>query len=143
METRDITISKEYLDRIRRFTAIRPEETFDYVPVVFRDLPQEQRPVFVLRPISGETALQFSDSMQGEVSVDNGKALVNIKRGEYTVQVVRQGLVSWKNYYDIDGRQVDHTKGNIQNLPIGLLEELCDVITSRSNLTKEEVLGLK
>lgn len=143
MEVKNVTISKEYLDRIRRFTAIKPRERFTYVPKVFRDLPVEQQPRFTLHPISGEDALRFSDSMHGEVNVENGKALVSVKRGAYVVNVVSAGLDSWENYYDIEGEPVPFTQGIMENLPVELLEELSDAITSRSVLTKEEMLGLK
>jgi hypothetical protein len=143
MEPKNIVISKEYLDKIRKFTAIRPRESFVYVPVVFRELPEEQRPRFTLQPISGEDTLRFSDSMRGEVAVEGGKALVSVKRGAYTVNVVRAGLVSWENYFDIEGVMVAFKPGNIENLPLELLEELSDMITSRSSLTQEEILGLK
>ena len=143
MEIKNISISKEYIDRIRRFTAIRPEETFTYVPSAFRDMPEEMRPRFTLRPISGEDALRYADAMRGEVSVENGKALVSVKRGAYTVSVVRNGLVSWENFYDTNGGIVPYIMGDYSHLPMALLEELCEAITSRSGLTDEEVLGLK
>jgi len=142
METKNVTISKEYLDRIRRFAAIRPEEQFVYVPIAFRDLPEEIKPKFTLRPISGEDALRFSDSMRGEVQVENGKATIAVKRGEFTINVVAKGLVRWDNYYDGEGRIVDFI-GTATNLPITILEELCEAILSRASLSQEEVLGLK
>jgi hypothetical protein len=143
METKEIVISKEYLDRIRKFTAIRPSETFVYVPIVFRDMPEEQRPKFILKPISGEDALRFADSMRGEVTVEEGKAQVSVKRGEYTINVVRKGLSGWENYYDCNGKNISFSRDAFENLPLALMEELSDIITSRSGLTEEEVLGLK
>lgn len=143
MEIKKVVISKEYLERIRGFTAIRPEESFMYIPLAFRDLPEELRPRFTLRPISGESALRFADSMRGEVSIDNGKAQVNVKRGEYTISVVKCGLLGWENYYDAEGKTVLYRQAVIENLPVRLLEELSQAITSRANLTEEEVLGLK
>jgi hypothetical protein len=143
METKNIVISKEYIDKIRRFAAIRPEETFVYIPEAFRDMPEELRPKFTLRPISGEDALRYSDAMRGEVTVDNGKALISVKRGEYTISVVKNGLVSWSNFYDTNGRVVEYTPNALANLSLVLMEELSSIITSRSGLTEEEVLGLK
>ena len=143
METKNVIISKEYIDRIRRFTAIRPEETFCYVPFAFRDMPEELRPRFTLRPISGEDALRYSDAMRGEVTVESGKALVSVKRGAYIISVVKNGLVSWENYYDVNGSLIPFIPGSFASLPLALLEELSDTITSRSGLTEEETLGLK
>jgi hypothetical protein len=138
----NVVISKEYVDKIKRFAAIRPEETFHYVPKVYRELPKELKPVFILRPIAGEDALRFSDLMRGDVTVSDGVAQVKIKRGEYVISVVHSGLVGWNNYYDVNGNDIPY-KSNISCLPMALLEELCDVITERASLTYEEVLGLK
>lgn len=138
----DITITKEYLDRIRSFAAIQPNETFTYVPKAYRDLPDGLQPKFTLQPVSGEDVLRFSDSMRGEVLVNDGRAEVHVRHGEYTILVVRKGLKGWSNYYTLDGDTIKYD-GKIDCLPRELLEELSEVITGRSSLTKEEVLGLK
>lgn len=139
---KDITITKEYLEKIRSFAAIQPNETFAYVPKVYRELSEELRPRFILQPISGEDVLRFSDSMRGEVLVNDGRAEVHVRHGEYTIQVVRKGLKGWENYYTLDGELIEYS-GSINCLPRELLEELSEIITGRSSLTKEEVLGLK
>lgn len=46
-------------------------------------------------------------------------------------------------YYDVNGKIIEYKKGSIENLPRDLLEELSDAITSHSQLTNEEILGLK
>jgi len=142
----NIVISKEYLDKIRNFAAIQPNETFVYVPIAYRNLPDELKPRFTLSPISGEDCLRYADMMRGEVFVDGGKAQVQIKHGEYTIAVVKKGLRQWDNYYDINGNVIPFQVGNISNfdvLPRELLEELSEAITSKSKLTNEEMLGLK
>lgn len=143
MEEKHVIITPEYVDLIRQFAAIRPRETFVYVPLVYRKMDDTLKPRFTLRPISGEDALQFSDSMRGVVSVVEGKAIVNVKRGGYTIAVVRAGLLGWENYYDLDGTAVPYEPKAFEALPLALLEELCDAILARATLTKEEVLGLK
>jgi len=139
----NIIISKEYIDKIRSFVAIQPDETFVYVPVAYRTLPNDLKPKFTLSPISGEDCLRYADMMRGEVFVDGGKAQVQIKHGEYTIAVVKKGLKSWENYYDVNGIIIEYNNSNFNTLPRELLEELSEVITSRSKLTNEEVLGLK
>lgn len=144
METKHVVISQEYLDKIRRFAAIRPDEKFTYVPKAYLELPEELQPRFTLRPISGEDALRFSDEMRGEVNIEAGsKATVSVKRGRYTVSVVRAGLVRWDNFYDLKGNVVEYAPRSFENLSIKLLEELCDVIVSKASLTEEELLGLR
>jgi hypothetical protein len=142
-KTENIVISQEYLSKIRRFAAIVPEEEFIYIPIAYRSFPVDIQPKFILCPITGEEALQFADKMRGEVFVENGKAEVHVKHGEYTISVVKKGLKSWSMYYDVNGKIIEYKKGSIENLPRDLLEELSDAITSHSQLTNEEILGLK
>lgn len=144
METKNVNISKEYLNRIRRFTAIRPDETFRYIPSVFRDMPVDLQPVFILRPISGEDALKLSDAMTGEVKIDKEteSSTIIMHKGEFTSAVCRKGVVGWENFYDVSGNIVQY-KNSIGNLPRLLMEELCEAILSRASLAEEEVLGLK
>lgn len=142
-EVKNVVITPEYLEKIRKFTAIQPDETFIYVPVAYRDLPDEIKPKFTLHPITGEEGLRFADSMRGQVIVDNGKAQVSVKHGEYTISVVKRGLVGWENYYTSTGKIIEYRKDSIENLPRALLEELSDAISEHASLTDEEVLGLK
>jgi len=143
METKNINISKEYLDKIRGFTAIRPDETFRYVPVCYRGLPEDLRAIFTLRPLSGEDSLKMGDLMHGEVSYNSdGTSVVKTYHGAYVSAVARRGIVRWDNFYDADGNIVEY-KNNVDNLPRMLLEELVECITNRASMTEEEVLGLK
>ena len=142
-ETRHVTISQEYLNKIRQFTAIRPDEHFIYIPKAYRELPEELQPKFTMRPITGEEGLRYADSMRGEVLIDGGKAQIQVKHGQYTISVVKCGLIQWDNYYDANGNIVEYKQGSIENLPRVLIEELSEVITSGSKLEEEEILGLK
>lgn len=142
-KTENIIITEEYLQKIRRFAAIVPEETFCYVPIAFRSFPVEMQPKFLLTPITGEEALLFADKMKGDVIVENGRSEVHIKHGEYTISVVKRGLKRWDNYYDLNGRIIEFKEGSIDCIPRDLLEELSEIITTKSQLTNEEVLGLK
>lgn len=139
---KDIVISKEYLDKIRRFSAIRPDETFQYIPLVYRDFEENIRPVFTLRPVSGEKVLRYSDEMSGEVSSVNGSLNVKVRRGKFQINVVKDGLVKWENYYDINGRVIPFDN-NFECLPKSMITELSEAILTRASLTEEEVLGLK
>ena len=65
MNEKNVIISKEYIEKIKLFAAIRPEETFEYIPLAFRDLEAQLQPKFILKPVSGEALLRFSDEMSG------------------------------------------------------------------------------
>lgn len=142
-QTENIVISPEYLEKIRRFAAIRPENEFIYVPVAYRSFPDELKPKFSLRSITGDDALHFADEMRGEVYIDGGRAQVQIKHGAYTIAVLKKGIIGWENYYDSNGKIMEFSEHNKSNLPMELMEELSEIITSSSRLTDEEKLGLK
>lgn len=141
----NIIITKEYQEKIRKFAAIRPEETFKYTPVIFREMDEAMKPVFILRPVSGEKIMRFSDEMRGDVSVQEGVTSVRVKRGQFAVNVVKCGLIGWKNYYDIDGNIIEFEPSSFDCIPHKLLEELAEAIMSRSSssLDEKEVLGLE
>jgi len=64
----DILISKEYLDKIKGFSAIRPDEYFVYIPEVYRSFPVDLQAKFTLRPVSGEDAASSSSNLYGILS---------------------------------------------------------------------------
>ena len=142
MAAKDVVITKEYLERIRKYAAIRPDETFVYTPTAYRELPEKLRAKFTLKPVSGEKVLRCSDEMSGDVSMVDGAANIKVRRGAFAIEVVKTGLYKWENYYDINGRIVEYD-ASIDNLPRALIEELSDAILERSYLTEDEVLGLK
>lgn len=143
MEEKNVIISKEYSEKIRLFAAIQPDETFEYVPVIYREFEESLQPKFTLRPVSGEQILRFSDEMSGDVQMINGQTSVRVKRGSFVVNIVKAGLVSWRNFYDENGKIIDFEPGAFSCLQRKLLEELSDAILSRTSLKEEEVLGLK
>jgi hypothetical protein len=139
---KDVVISKEYLDKIRRYAAIRPDETFQYIPLIFRDMEEANRPVFTLKPVSGEKVLRYSDEMSGECFNVDGVLNVKVQRGKFQISVVKEGLIKWENYYDINGKEVPFNS-KMDCLPKAMIAELAEAILNRASLTEEEVLGLK
>lgn len=142
METKNVVISKEYVEKIKRFAAIKPEEEFNYIPVAYRGLPDDIKPIFKLKPVSGEKVLCYSDMMSGEVTMINGSPNIKVQRGKFSVNIVKEGLVSWENYYSINGDIVPFND-NILPLSRALIEELAEAILNYSQLSEEEILGLK
>lgn len=146
METQSVVLSKEYLDKIRGFAAIRPDEYFWYVPKCYRELPEDLRAKFKLRPVSGEDAAKLADVMRGEVEMNQASAVTTFKtkRGEFVVATCRKGVLGWENFYDDKGRIIPVQEPlTLENIPYRLLEELTDAIVGRASLTEEELLGLK
>ena len=141
-----VVISKEILERIRKYAAIKPEEQHDYTPEAFRDINDDSmKPVFFIKPVSGENLLRMSDTMSGEVVFTGGIGNVKVKRGSFIVDVVMKGLTGWKNFYDLSGNIVEYKQCEecFSVMQRKLLEELANAILSLSSLTEDEVLGLK
>lgn len=143
METKNVIISNEYLEKIKKFAAIQPEETFEYVPLAYRDFEKELQPIFILKPISGEKILKFSDEMSGDVTIGKGLTSVKVKRGSFVVSVVKEGLLNWQNFYNLKGKIIEYSPTSFDCLQRRLIEELSEAILSRSSISEEEVLGLK
>ena len=145
MEVKKVVISKEHLDKIRGYVAIKPEEEFFYVPKHYRGLPDEIKAKFKLRPVAGEDAARLADLMKGEIGYDgSGKTTVKTSKGEFTIAACKKGVLGWENFITGDGEVVPcPSPVTLANIPYLLLEELADVIVSRATLTDDEQLGLK
>lgn len=143
MEKKHVTISKEYLAKIRNLAAIRPEAEFEYTPLAYRDFPSELQPVFTLVPISGPDALRAEDALRGSWSMQDGKNIVMYtNRGAFVNQVCTSRVRGWRNYYDENGNVIEFD-ASLSCLPEQLLTELCEAITERKRreLSEEERLG--
>jgi len=141
-----VVISKEIIERIKKYAAIKPEEQHEYIPVAFREIEEESlKPVFTIKPVSGENLLRMSDAMSGEVVFTGGVGNVKVKRGSFVVDVVKKGLVGWRNFYDLSGNVIVFKSDapSFEFMQRKLFEELANAILSLSSLTEDEVLGLK
>lgn len=132
MKTVDVEPNEEIL---RQYKPIKPGATFKYVPIVFRQLPEGEQPVFTLRSIGGMDLAELEDLMHGKISFDNGKSEMVMERGRFVVEVCKRGVVGWENFF---GVPFDST---LQCLQQRLLVELCNAITEYRGLEKEESLG--
>jgi hypothetical protein len=137
-----VNITKEYLDKIRGYYAIQPEEIFKYVPNAYRELPADLQAVFLLSPVSGEDVARASDLMYGDTTTVDGKFQIKTHRGEYVSAICRKGIKGWENYYNDKGEIIEY-KNSIENIPYKLLEEIAEAISGRASLTEEELTGLK
>lgn len=142
---KDVVITPEMEARLRRFSPVRIDGTFEYIPIAYRDMPDAIRPVFVLRELSGTEAVETGDAMRGEVELDGSASAkrINIKQGAYTLAVCRKGIRGWRNYFDLSsGKEIAFDK-ELGAVPRDLLYELCNAILTHSTLKEEEIVGLK
>jgi hypothetical protein len=153
--------SEEQEKALQGFLPMRPAVSFGYVPKVFRKkredggylFEKEDWPVFTLRVKDGIQSAEMEDSL--EAAFDGAEVSgLRMNSGSTRIQILRSCIVNCKNWKDATGAAVpfkrDATKkGNpvadefLRELPPALQVELADAITERSELSPEEVEGLK
>ena len=143
MVIRNVELTPEVVERLRKYAPIRSTATFPYVPKAYRDLPEDVRPVFELRRLNGVEVLKQMDSMRGKVEFTaTGGGSVAISRGQVVIDTCRRGIVGWKNYIDFQtGEEIVFDK-ELSALPDQLMCELCDAITEGVPLSDDEVQSL-
>jgi hypothetical protein len=145
MKINNVELTAEMIERLRDYAPIKIENEFLYVPLAYRSLPQEARPVFRLAYVDGREIVKAEDAMNGSVSyTKEGTRSVTIKRGAFALQMCELGIKGWRNYWQMDGVEVifkDAT--SIAVLPQQLMHELADAITERRSMSEEELTGLK
>lgn len=161
----EVTLTEEERKALRGSLAIRPDETFQYVPQAYRcytikdgvyvyTVRKELWPVFTLKGVDGVQATLDEDNLHGEVHMDGGgKSSITVRRGQHSLRTCARGIITWRNLRDASGRLVSPpepdtlTKGikedALRILPPALIAELTNAITERSTLTEEELRGLE
>lgn len=145
MVIKNVELTPEMVARLNGFAPINSDAKFDYVPIVYRSMPEEVRPVFKLRRLNGTEVLKQMDALRGKVEFSNtGTGTVAIARGQMVIDVCNKGIVGWSNYIDIrTGKEIEYKDvSSITILPDKLMEELCNAITEGMPLAEEEVQGL-
>jgi hypothetical protein len=93
-----------------------PGETADYTPKMFRNLPEDQRPVFPLTAYDRDTVREFNQAMNTE-NPDVGAEIVKALR--------KSGLTSpWHNWRTRGGKRIDFSVEKINEIPEAVLQEL-------------------
>lgn len=125
--------------------AIDPTQTWDYV---LKDERGSSEPtVFVLSVLSVADEAALQDAM---VYVEGGTTRVN--SGTHTVEVLRKGLVGWRNFRFVDGREVPFevdksatkrgkappSNATLDYLPPAARKELAEAIIERNTITADE-----
>jgi hypothetical protein len=136
-----VEISKEYLEKIAGYTAINFDEPEEYIPKIFRELPEDKRPVFNLVGIDAVAMNEVVSELGAETlsAVNSGKADTQ-QIYKWTIAIAKKGIVGWKNYYDIKGRIVNYSP-ILKGLPYKLLVELASQALMLGRLNDDEELG--
>jgi hypothetical protein len=151
MESVKLELTKELKDKLNGYLLFDVEDTFKYVPKVFRDNIKDKSiwTIFTLRSLNGlELAELENKSGYREVDFENKQIKFFSQSGAYRVYVLQQGIKSWKNVYDEKGNIISNS-GNmsidelIKKLPVNLQIELQNAIQERSLLNEDELRGLE
>ena len=133
-------------ERIKKIEdAYRPIDisgTFIYVPVAFRDLPIEKRPIFSLKKLDSLTVLRSEDKLYTKVYEESGKSRIDVSRGAFMAHVCILGIIGWRNYFSLKFEEEIKEK-LISMLPADLLRELANAISERREMTEDEKRGLE
>ncbi len=168
METKDMVLTDEIKQKLKGFVAFSVNNTFKYVPKVYRenDIPKELWPIYVLKSKNGLEITKLEDDI-GYVSIDNtgGDSKYMPRSGTIKLKTLREGIISVKNQLHEDGsfinfdaktgiiiiKKQDGTEskinssidGFIKYLPSDIQLDLVNAINERDTLTEEELQGLQ
>jgi hypothetical protein len=147
MKINNIELTPELIEKIRDYSPIKIENQFLYVPMVYRALPVEVRPVFTLSYVDGREIVRAEDLMNGSVSYSStGERKVTVKRGAFALQMCELGIKGWRNYWTLEEQSkeiVFKDATSISALPSEMMHELANAITERRTMSQEEMTGLK
>jgi hypothetical protein len=140
METKKY--GKEELQKLRGYLGYgKLEDTFTHTPKIFKEVFQDPKdhPVFVLKNFKAKDMLFLAGLIQA-VGADI------LKNDLYALKVIQRGLVSFSNYFDLDGNEVPFEKdrsGEISEicfnkLGLFIINDLVEALMNNPNLTGEE-----
>lgn len=137
---------------LRRYKGFTEEDTFQWVPkgilALKGVLPAKEIPIFTLHGLNGIEYNTYEDEYIKDVNVDGGN--YEIKTGKRRVITLKEHIRGWVNFNDVNGNPIEFevddeklmTDKCMKKIPILLQNELFNVITMNSTLTKEELEGL-
>ncbi len=167
METKELIITDEIRKRLQGFMGFEVDNTFTYVPKVYREkdasgayfIPKAMWPVFTLKSKDGVEIAEAEDNA-GYISIgkNSDEQKFHMQSGSLRLQALEACLVSFKNLPLEDGRTLEWVNGRasfsgatwndmtkrdvLRYLPVKLQVELQNAINERSTLAPEEVQGL-
>lgn len=137
---------------LRRYKGFTEKDTFQWAPASLRVmkgiLSPKDIPVFTLHGLNGIEYNTYEDEYIKDVNVDGGN--YEIKTGKRRVMTLKEHIRGWINFNDVEGNPIKFESSKdglmvdkcMEKIPILLQNEIFNVITMNSTLTKEELEGL-
>ena len=164
----NIVLTQELKEKLKQAGsfAFDLENKWPYVPKAYREkakgkylIPKELWPVFTLRCLDGVASSLMEDKLYGTITIGEVDAdkkttkgtTMPLNSGFVRVETCRLGIITWKNYRDINGKTIPapatDSDGNITEDSIRLINprlqvELVNAITDQKILSEDELLGL-
>lgn len=112
----------------------------EYILDSDKDLDTKEQTTFFIKPLSARQFAAVQDKMKISSDTKNF-SIDNI--GTYTLDILKMGLVNWKNFLDADGKEIKwHNKDmedNLDRLYSDARFELSTAIMDLSNLKEKEI----
>ena len=141
-------MTPELKAKLEEYAAITPDNTWPYVPKIYRDnIPnKKQWPVFILKVLDGQQIAEIEDASGFIVydKINPSKSEWHGMSGTKRIETLKKGISTWKNYKDKDGRLVEYKdESSIKLLSEKLKVELINAITERLTLSEDELRSLE
>jgi hypothetical protein len=143
-------MTKELKEKLNGYLAITPDNTFKYVPAIYRDkknnIPKKMWPVFTLKILDGQQIAEIEDN-SGYIVTD----MTNFNKREFhgmsgtkRIETLKKGIVGWTNLRDSAGKVINYIDETSIKLLAGPMQlDLVNAITEQTNLSEDELRGLE
>lgn len=158
----NINLTPELKKKLKGKTGISINNTFKYVPEVFRtkkengewEFSPETWSVFTLRTLSGIEISRLRDQCSS-TTIKDGEESTVLQTGLLQTKIIKKGLKGWKRFYNIDftseiefkkdfiNKDGELTQTALDFLSVDLSLELYVAITARIELSEEELRSLE
>jgi hypothetical protein len=150
MEQINLELTKELKEKLSAYMAITPDNTFKYVPVIYRDkknnISKKLWPIFILKILDSQEIAEIEDN-SGFVVYDKknpDKTEWHGLSGTKRLEILKKGISNWNNFKDVKGNNIIYSnESDIRILPIALQIELVNAITEQTQLTEDELRSLE
>jgi len=130
---------------MNKFFAINPDAEYRISHPETMELPEDERPVFIIRPLTAKDAATLEDNV-AETSVGGGEgSTMRLKSGTSVLNALKKGLKGWENFKLSADKEVPWRDNNgaphsdnFNYLPAHWRRWIAEKILEGKGLTEEE-----
>lgn len=124
--------------------AINPKEIVEFISKEEKDLPQEEKTIFLVKFLTAYQNAKLRDELY-DVTGAGKTRKETLKTGSADLKALKMGLKGWKNFkQDVDGKSVDipfdgnDVESMLDLIPPNVRNELADFIRGESEANELE-----